>query len=172
MDWIVRAEVESDHIAIDRLHQSAFGQDGESRLVRALRCLPDFAPELSLVADAKQRIIGHILFTSIRIRGPTRSVPALALAPMAVLPQWQRRGVGSSLMQIGLDCCRRLGHTRVIVVGHSRYYGRFGFVSASRFGIQAPFPVSPDAFMALALQVHALSGCPGVVEYPAAFAAG
>ena len=169
MQWIVRAEIGSDHDAIDRVNRLAFGQDNEGRLVRALRCLPEFLPDLSLVAEAERTIVGHILFTPIHIRGSTPPVPALALAPMAVLPDWQRRGVGSSLVREGIDRCRRLGHARIIVLGHTEYYPRFGFVPASSFGIRAPFPVPDDAFMAMALQPDAFAQCIGVVEYPPAF---
>ncbi len=169
MQWIVRAESESDHDAIDRVHRLAFGQANEGRLVRAPRCFPEFVPDLSLVAEAERAIVGHILFTPIHIRESTLAIPALALAPMAVLPDWQRRGVGSSLVKDGIDRCRRLGHAWIIVLGHSEYYPRFGFVPASGFGIRAPFPVSDDAFMAMALQPHAFAECAGVVEYPPAF---
>jgi putative acetyltransferase len=170
MAWTVRAETASDHGAIDQVHHLAFGQTGEARLVRALRVLPGFTPELSLVAEAGTLIVGHILFTPIDIRRPGRVIPALALAPMGVLPEWQRRGVGSSLVREGIERCRRLGHARIIVVGHAEYYPRFGFAPASRSGLRAPFPVPDEAFMSLALEPGGLADCAGTVEYPAVFA--
>ena len=169
MDWVVRAETAADHGPIDVVHRLAFGQDDEARLVRALRSLPGFLPDLSLVAAAGRHIVGHILFTPISIRAAARMTPALALAPMAVVPDRQRHGVGSSLVREGLVRCRQLGHARIIVVGHSAYYPRFGVVPASRFGIRAPLPVPDDVFMAAALQPDAFAACAGVVEYPRAF---
>ena len=86
-------------------------------------------------------IVGHILFTRVVVRGQEAEHPALALAPLAVLPGEQRRGVGTALVRWGIDEASRLGHSLVIVLGHADYYPRFGFVPASRHGIRAPFPV-------------------------------
>lgn len=169
MHWLVRPEKPGDFNTIDRIHLSAFGQDNEGRLVRALRCFAEFDPELSLVVEFNETVVGHILFSKIHIRAPGRDVPALALAPMAVSPASQRCGAGSALVRKGLDRARELDHERVIVVGHETYYPRFGFVPASRFGIRAPFPVAEAAFMALELRKDALVNCAGVVEYPSAF---
>lgn len=168
-DWAVRAETSADHGAIDRVNRLAFGGENEARLVRALREAPGYSRDLSLVADGDGQVVGHILFTPIFIRGVERRAPALALAPMAVLPDWQRRGVGSSMIREGIERCRRLGQERIVVLGHSDYYPRFGFVAASQFGIRAPMPVPDEAYMVLALRPMALAGCAGMVEYPPAF---
>jgi len=115
-------------------------------------------------------VVGHILFTAIEVRTATHSHPALALAPMAVLPALQRTGIGSSLVRRGLADARDLGHGVVIVVGHPGYYARFGFVPAEPLGIRAPFEVSSPAFMALELRPDALRGVRGEVRYPPEFA--
>jgi putative acetyltransferase len=89
----------------------------------------------------------------------------LGLAPVAVEPEFQRQGIGVALIRWGLDECRRLGHAMVVVLGEPAYYGRFGFTSASRFGIDCPFPVPSEAFMVLDLYLNAAAGRRGMVYY-------
>ena len=154
-----------------RVVTDAFGQEDEARLVDALRGSGAFIPELSLVAVDGAAIVGHVLFTRIAIREEGSSHPGLALAPVAVAPSHQRRGIGSALIRRGLEVARELGHGVVIVVGHASYYPRFGFVPAVPRGIRAPFPVDDASFMALALRPGALEGIRGTVEYAAPFSA-
>ena len=115
------------------------------------------------------KTVGHILFSSVIIQCRGRNVRALALAPMAVLPEVQRRGIGSQLVEKGLECCRTFGHQIVIVVGHPDYYPRFGFSSARAKGLEVPFPVPDEAFMVLELTQGALDNISGMVVYPAPF---
>ncbi|UCD57603.1 MAG: N-acetyltransferase, partial [Candidatus Hydrogenedentota bacterium] len=115
------------------------------------------------------QIVGHILFTPIIIETQRGAVSALALAPMAVRPEFQNQGVGSELVRQGLKECRRLGHKVVVVVGHPTYYPRFGFSSARAKGLEAPFHVSDEAFLALELVPAALDGRSGMVKYPSEF---
>jgi len=92
------------------------------------------------------------------------------LAPMAVLPALQGQGIGTELVREGVEACRRLGHTIVVVVGHPRFYPRFGFVPAAQYGIRAPFEVPEEAFMVLVLgRPERLEGISGLVQYPSAF---
>ena len=88
---------------------------------------------------------------------------------MAVLPDCQRQGIGTQLVNRGLEACRRLGHSIVVVVGHPQYYPRFGFTPAAPYNIEAPFPVPDETFMVQALTPEALDGVSGIVRYPASF---
>lgn len=166
---IIRAEQAGDIASIQAVNVQAFGRDNEARLIDLLRSSPAFIPELSLVAIDTAQVVGHILFSRIHIRTPERDVPALALAPMAVRPERHHQGIGTALIRCGLDVCRRLGHQIVVVVGHPRYYPRFGFSSARAKGLEAPYPDS--VFMVQELTPGVLTGVRGVVEYPPAFSA-
>ena len=167
--FIIRPEHPDDIDAIFEVNFQAFGQDGEARLVNALRDEGEYNHELSLVAESDDRIIGHILFPPIAIVSDTAETAALALAPLAVHQDFQCLGIGTALIGEGLMECRRLGHRIVIVVGHPTYYPKFGFVTARNFGIRAPFPCPDASFMALPLASGALDGISGTVRYPHAF---
>jgi putative acetyltransferase len=167
--FFIRPECPEDIDAIFEVNLQAFGQDGEARLVNALRADGDYNQELSLVAVFGDRIIGHILFPPITIVSDTAETPALALAPLAVHQDFQCLGIGAALIEEGLKECQRLGHLIVIVVGHPTYYPKFGFTRARDFGILAPFPCPDEAFMALPLRSGALDGISGIVRYPLAF---
>jgi putative acetyltransferase len=166
---VIRPETAADCAAICDVNARAFGRDDEARLVDELRRSDAFIPELSLVAVEDGVVCGHILFSRIRIRAGDTTVPALALAPMAVHPEAQRRGIGSQLVRRGLEECRRLRHGIVVVVGHAAYYPRFGFEPARARGLEAPFPVADPSFMVRELIPGALAGVRGTVEYPPAF---
>ena len=94
----------------------------------------------------------------------------MGLAPMAVLPARQRGGIGSALVRAGLDACRQLGCTAVVVLGHPAYYPRFGFQPASRFALGCEYDVPDEAFMALEVEPGSLVGKAGTIRYHRAFA--
>lgn len=165
MSFVIRAETTSDLDAIRQVNMIAFGQVDESRLVDALR--DGGFVRLSLVAEREGRIVGHILFSDLPIIGEDRTTPALALAPMAILPEFQRQGIGSELVRCGLDLCRGLGHQIVIVLGHPEFYSRFEFSSELARPLMAPF--SGEPWMALELVKGSLHGIAGRVEYPPPF---
>jgi putative acetyltransferase len=167
---ILRQETERDHRAVHALHTAAFDRDAEAQLVAALRTSEQFIPALSIVAVDAGCVAGHILFSVIRIRDGGAEVPALGLAPLAVQPASQNRGIGSALVRHGLQTCRQFGHRIVVVVGHPRYYPRFGFGPARARGLEAPFPVGDDAFMVCEIEKGALEGVHAMLEYPPAFA--
>jgi len=166
---VIRPERKQDYAAVHEAHRLAFGRENEARLVETLRQSTNFIPELSLVAVKNGRVVGHVLFSPIIIETQIDTVPALALAPIAVLPEFQNQGIGSELIRLGLKKCQRLGHKIVVVVGHSTYYSRFGFSSARAKGLEVPFQVSDEPFMALELTPKALDGIKGMIKYPLAF---
>jgi putative acetyltransferase len=166
---IVRNEAPADFDAVRAIHTLAFGQPQEARLVDALRAAPDLAPIVSLVASHEGRVVGHILFTPIRIGQALAAKRAMSLAPVGVHPDFQRRGFGDALVRAGLTECARLGHPVVVVVGHPEYYPRFGFRPARAAGLEAPFEVRDSAFMVWEQSPGALAGIRGMIEYPAAF---
>jgi putative acetyltransferase len=158
----IRPEEPRDADDVRAVHQYAFGRSNEAALVDTLRGVAD---AISLVAVIDDRVVGHILFTPVEIHDRDRVTPALGLAPMAVLPEQQRRGIGSELVRAGLDACRSHGHAIVIVLGHPAFYPRFGFVPASRHGIACEFSVPADAFMVRELRSGALHEVSGTARY-------
>jgi len=166
MTLTIRPETDHDRDAIFRVHSLAFGRVDEARLVDALRS-GSFV-RLSLVAETAGQIVGHILFSGLTIEGREGLLSALALAPLAVVPEFQRQGIGSELVRRGLDLCREQGHRIVIVVGHPGFYPRFGFSRALTRGLCSPY--AGESFMALELVEGALRGLTGAVHYPPPFA--
>jgi len=169
MNAKIRHETDRDYRGITEVNDLGFGQKNEGQLILRLRETRKFIPELSLVAEIESRIVGHILFYPIEIKSDDQVFPSLALAPMAVLPESQKQGIGSQLVREGLKRARDLGFKSAIVLGHAAYYPRFGFEPASRWGIRPPFDVPDDVFMALELVKDALKDIQGTVEYPPEF---
>jgi putative acetyltransferase len=151
--------------AVHSVNQAAFGRMDEADLVDNLRA--EGVVLASIVAELENRIVGHILFSRMSIETSGGSVPAVALAPMAVLPEHQRQGIGGRLIGYGLDRLRRQGEHIVIVVGHPDYYPRFGFSTEKARSLESPFP--PEAFMAMELRPGPLDQIRGKVKYAAAF---
>jgi putative acetyltransferase len=162
-------EKSDDILSIREVVTAAFGRTSEAKLIETIRNSQNFIPELSIVATEQGNLLGHILFSPIVIESQTQTFPALALAPLAVMPARQHQGIGSKLVQFGLAKCCELNHNLVVVLGHPDYYPRFGFQTANQFGIQASFPVSEKAFMVLELKADTLQNVSGLVRYPAYF---
>ena len=168
-EYSLRTERDDDQAAVDHILRTAFGQPDEAELVSRLRQSDAFIPELSIVAIDGGRIVGYILFTRISITKVNSDNQSLALAPVAVDPGKQSDGIGSMLIEFGLQRCRELGHGSVIVLGHVGYYPRFGFQPAAQWNITCPFPVPSENFMAIELVPGALEGVNGVVRYAPEF---
>jgi putative acetyltransferase len=159
--FTVRPETAEDRAAVRTVNERAFGRTAEADLVDALRDAG--AAAVSLVAVEDGRLIGHILFSPVTVEGCEATL--LGLAPMAVLPEAQRRGAGSLLVRAGLEACRRLGAAGVVVLGHPEYYPRFGFAPGRPQGLTCEFPSPDEAFMALELRPGGLTGVRGEVKY-------
>ncbi|MEQ1934756.1 MAG: N-acetyltransferase [Fimbriimonadaceae bacterium] len=154
-----------ERLAIRAINEAAFGGADESDLVDKLRA--DGHAIVSLVAELDTGIVGHIMFSRMWVRTSTALVPAVALAPVAVIPEHQRRGIGGRLIRYGLELLQGRSERIVIVLGHPDYYPRFGFSTDKAKFIESPFP--SEAFMAMELSTDALSGIRGKVVYPPAF---
>jgi putative acetyltransferase len=164
---LIRQETKNDHKAIRELNNGAFGSTEESYLIDRLRT--DSLVLLSLVADDGGEVIGHILFSRILIEQPGKQPPiaAVALAPMCVSSVHQKRGVGGALIQQGLRILKQKGETIVFVLGHNKYYPKFGFTPelAARFKSEH----SGGNFFAVELQPGWAAGKSGTIRYPEAF---
>ena len=168
MDITIRTEEEKDYKRIDKINKLAFQQEDESILIEKIRKGENFIPELSLVAEIDNKIVGHILFSKIKIIGSS-VFESLALAPMAVIPDFQKKGIGVALINKGMKKAKEMGFDSIIVLGHNEYYPKFGFLRASKWNIKCPFEVPDEAFMAIELTEKALGGKSGTVKYPDEF---
>lgn len=164
----IRAEGPADRTAVRFVNELAFFRADEADLVDVLR---SGCPEgLSFVAVEGENIVGHILFTPVTITSGASVITGLGLGPMAVLPSHQGQGVGSALVRHGLEQARARGYPFVVVVGHPKYYPRFGFEPASRRGIRSQWPGMPDdAFMVVVFDESSMRDVAGVASYRGEF---
>jgi len=145
----IRKEKPEDYDSIYAVVKAAFDSaehaDGnEQDLVIELRKGESYIPELSLVAEESERIVGHIMFTKAKVN----HITVLALAPLSVLPEYQRKGIGTALIKEGHKIASDLGYEYSVVLGSEKYYPRAGYVPADTLGITAPFDVPRENFMA------------------------
>ena len=164
----IRQEQPDDVAAVRAVNESAFGQPDEATIVDSIRAAcPD---SVSLVAVDGNQIVGHILFSPAFVSGENGYVQAMGLGPMAVAAERQRQGIGSLLVQAGIEAMRKRNCPFINVLGHPEYYPRFGFVPASRHGLSCQWEGVPDeAFMVLILDEAAIAGISGTIRYRAEF---
>ena len=165
----LRRETAADLALIRKVETAACDRPAEASLVEALRAAG--ALLFSGVAEVDGNIVGHIVFSPVVIDGERGRLRVIALALMAVYPDWQREVIGSALIRWSLGECRRDGHELVFVLGHPDYYPRFGFVPAMPLGVRCLFEAPSEAFMLLELCPGALAGLNGTVRYRPEFAA-
>src|SRR5690606_1642636 len=163
---VIRDETGRDQDTVRALNEAAFDSGAEARLVDMLR--EQAKPLVSLVAEQDSFVVGHILFSPVTLSGHD-DLKIMGLAPMAVAPPHQRRGIGTSLVHAGLDRCRELGAGAVVVLGHPEFYPRFGFVPSTRFDIRSEYDVPEDVFMVTELKPGFFRGVSGTIRYHAAF---
>ena len=163
MQVTIREETPEDVIAIRQVNEEAFRQPQEARLIDLLRAHGTVL--LSLVAAVDDRVVGHILYSPVRLGSGAREVQGAGLGPIAMLPEFQRKGLGSKLIGEGTRRLRESGCPFIVVLGHPEYYPRFGFVAASRHGVRCQWKVRDEAFMLLPLDASRLSAMSGLARY-------
>lgn len=160
----IREEQPGDAEAISDLTMIAFGGSCEAQIIDALRA--DCPGLISLVAVEEGHIIGHIQFSPVSVKGTNGMISGMGCGPMAVLPEYQRRGIGTNLVRHGIARLREDGCPFVVVLGHPDYYPRFGFVPASLYGLKSRWEDVPDeAFMVIIIDENGLNGAHGEVRY-------
>ena len=162
----IQMENQEDRTAIHAINEMAFESPAEANLVDALR--EQVQSCISLVAEQDGEIVGHIMFSPVTLSDHT-DLKIMGLAPMAVAPKHQRKGIGSELVEVGLEQCKKQGYGAVVVLGHPEYYPRFGFLAASDFNINCEYEVPKEVFMLIELQSGYLHGKSGVIKYHSAF---
>lgn len=171
----IRQETPDDYARVIELTAKAFetmpfSEGDEDKLVDMLRKATTFIPELSLVAEFDSQLVGHILFTPLVIDNGQQQFQSLVLGPVSVLPEFQKQGIGGQLIIAGHQKASNLGFQSVILIGHPEYYPRFGYKTASGFGLKVAMELpSDDVFMAVELAENALSGVTGMVIFPPEF---
>lgn len=174
MEIKLRQENVNDFESVFRLIEKAFENEAysdhkEQFLVERLRKSEAFIPELSIVAEIENKIVGHILFTKLEIKSTLQSFLSLALAPVSVLPEFQGKGIGAKLILCGHEVAKELGFKSVILLGHQDYYPRFGYELCEKYNIKMPFDVPTENCMVISLTENGLTGVCGEVVYPSAF---
>jgi len=170
MEITIRVEKPGDESFIRKINLAAFEQSAEADIVDVLR--NNCSEFVSLVADEDKNIVGHILFTPAVIESGEKLISGIGLAPMAVLPEYQNKGIGSILIVAGLEKMKQLNSPFVIALGHPNYYPKFGFELASSYGIMCEYDGVPDeAFMILILNKDKMKNLKGVAKYRPEFAA-
>lgn len=162
-----RDVTDTDGAAIWQVVEQAFGRRDEAILTEQL--IRQGKGTVSMAAVLDNRIVGHILYSQATVESPAGNFTILCIAPVSVLPQYQRQGIGSSLIRESLERCRSLGYEVVVLVGHPEYYPRFGFVRASSFGLKCEFEAPDQAWMALELRPGALASRTGIVKFQPEF---
>jgi predicted N-acetyltransferase YhbS len=170
----LRQEKPEDHAVVEALIEAAFAgvpysDQSEHQLVRRLRKSAAFIPELSIVAEWDGKIVGHVLLSRISIKNDQQSFTSLALAPVSVLPHYQKQGVGGQLIRHAHEVAADLGYGSVVLLGHAGYYPRFGYEPAAKYNIRLPFDVPPENCMVIELIKGSLQGVSGMVQYPSEF---
>ncbi len=164
---LIRPELPEDRAMIREINRRSFPTSAEARLVDNLRA--SACPCLSLVADDHGHLVGHLLISPVRLPVAPRPLNLAAIGPMCVVPEHQRQGIGQQFLQAALRFAEEDGIDALFVLGHVRFYGKQGFVPASRFGIRCEYPVPDEVFMVRELSPGCLEGASGLLLYEDAF---
>jgi putative acetyltransferase len=163
----IRVEKPTDIEKIWRINAEAFETEEEANLVNVLR--NSDLSYISLIYEENHELVGHIFFTPVELVGNNSGLRVIGLAPMAVIPEMQNKGIGSLLVKAGIQQCISEGYDAIVVLGHPNYYPKFGFVPSVKYGIKSEYEVPEDVFMILELKENTLQGRQGTVKYHEAF---
>lgn len=174
MEIKLRKENREDFESVFKLIEKAFEKEEysdhkEQFLVERLRKSEAFIPELSIVAEVENKIVGHILFTKLQIVNELEVFESLALAPVSVLPEFQGKGIGAKLILYGHEIAERFGYQSVVLLGHDGYYPKFGYERCDKYNIKMPFDVPAENCMVISLVKDGLKRVNGNVVYPDVF---
>ena len=174
MDLKLRQENHADRLEVESLVEKAFqgldfSDQTEHLLVKRLRKSDSFVPELSIVTELDGKIVGHILLTKIQIADQQNIYESLSMAPVSVLPEYQKKGIGSKMILEAHKRAKQLGFESIIVLGHSGYYPKFGYQPTRDFGIELPFDAPEESCMILELTENSLHEKKGKAVFPKAF---
>ncbi len=174
MEITIRQEHSKDIKSVSKIIEAAFKNEmysdqKEHFLVDALRSSSAFIPELSLVAEYENKLVGHILLTKIKIKNATEAIESLALAPVSVAPKFQKKGIGKSLILEAHKIAKKLGYESIVLIGHENYYPKFGYELTSKYNITLPFEAPKKNCMIISLIENGLQHVYGYVEYPKEF---
>lgn len=163
MKLIIREEQERDFDEIYRLNHEAFARSEEAELINELR--ENNGIIISLVALLSNLIVGHILYTPCKINSHKNKLTGAALGPMAVLPGYQKKGIGRKMVEEGIEIISEAGYPFIAVLGYPEYYSKFGFTPAGKHGLQCQWDVEDNAFMILPLDSERTDEITGTVNY-------
>jgi predicted N-acetyltransferase YhbS len=168
---IIRTETVEDYEEVYKLNYLAFGKrEDESKLVERIRKSEEFVPELSIVAEIDNEIVGHLLLSKAAVETQERIFTVIVLAPIAVKPDRQKQGIGSKLIEEGIRRCKNLGYYIILLIGRPKYYPRFGFKPARKYGLELKqFKVPDQVFMVYEVVDGELEKIRGELKYPKAF---
>ncbi|NOU93630.1 GNAT family N-acetyltransferase [Paenibacillus sp. LMG 31456] len=167
----IRTEAREDYSEVYELNYQAFGnRDDESKLVERIRNSEHFVPELSIVAELNNEIVGHLLLSKASVVNSENHQNVIVLAPIAIKPPYQKQGIGSQLIHEGKKRCKEQGYGIILLIGHPSYYPKFGFMPAGDYGIELKqFKVPNEVFMVCEVIEGELQKCKGELIYPPTF---
>ena len=169
-ELIIRQETAEDNLDVFKIIEQAFREEEfsdhkEQFLVERLRLSQDFIPELSIIAEYRNEIVGHILLTRIQIKNKNQVFESLALAPVSVKPEFQNKGIGGLLINEAHKKAKELEFETIILLGHENYYPKFGYKLTSKYNIKLPFEAPEKNCMIISLTKNGLDDVSGIVEY-------